>query len=189
MSTRHIGSGFLFCWDACGSLGGLGAHATWRVRAAGRGRHALARIVHRGLGLLHRVNRHRVLGLLHRVLSARPCKQPWSSGGYWHLAARLCVRHGTHSFVSLILSAVFSIVSFSIVSFTVVSLLMIDSLCTRHGRRRWWMACTMCVLMKAARCSEGWRVRLDSIRILDAPVANRPTVSQWPVTRARQPAF
>ena len=101
----------------------------------------------------------------------------------------MCVRHGTHSFVSLILSAVFSIVSFSVVSFTVVSLLMIDSLHTRHGRRRWWMACTTCVLMKAARISGGWRVRFDSIRILDPPVASRPTVSQWPVTRARQPSF
>ena len=50
------------------------------------------------------------------------------------MAARLCVRHGTHSFVSLILSAVFSIVSFSIVSFTVVSLLMIDSL--QHETRQ-----------------------------------------------------
>ena len=30
---------------------------------------------------------------------------------------------------------------------------------------------------------------LGSIRMLDAPVARRPTVSQWPVTRARQPAF
>ena len=109
---------------------------------------------------------------------------------YWHLAACLCVRHGTHSFVSLILSAVFSIVSFIIVSFTVVSLLMIDSLLhTRDGRRRLWMACTTCVvLMKAARISGGWRVRLGSIRILHAPVARRPTVSQWPVTRARQPA-
>ena len=102
---------------------------------------------------------------------------------YWHLAACLCVRHGTHSFVSLILSAVFSIVSFIIVSFTVVSLLMIDSLRTRHGRRhRWWMACTTCVLMKSARISGGWRVRFDTIRILDAPVARRPTVSRWPVT-------
>ena len=54
--------------------------------------------------------------------------------GYWHLAACLCVRHGTHSFVSLILSAVFSIVSFSVVSFTVVSLLMIDSL--QHETRQ-----------------------------------------------------
>ena len=32
-------------------------------------------------------------------------------------------------------------------------------------------------------------MRLDSIRILDPPVARRPTVSQWPVTRARQLRF
>ena len=32
-------------------------------------------------------------------------------------------------------------------------------------------------------------MRLGSIRILHAPVARRPTVSQWPVTRARQPSF
>ena len=71
------------------------------------------------------------------------------------MAARLCVRHGTHSFVSLILSAVFSIVSFIIVSFTVVSLLMIDSLHTRDGRRRWWMACTTCVVLMKASVEDG----------------------------------
>ena len=42
----------------------------------------------------------------------------------------MCVRYGTHSFVSLIASAVFSIASSIIVSFTVVSLLMINSLHT-----------------------------------------------------------
>ena len=71
-------------------------------------------------------------------------KRCFAHDGYWHLAACLCVRHGTHSFVSLIVSVVFSIASLIIISFSVVSLLMIDSLHTTR-QRRWWMACTTCV--------------------------------------------
>jgi hypothetical protein len=41
-------------------LGIVRAHAPWRVRAAGASGHALARIVHRVIGLLHRVVRLRL---------------------------------------------------------------------------------------------------------------------------------
>mgnify|MGYP007008005670 CR=1 FL=1 len=52
------------------------AHAPWDVRAAGASGHALARIVHRVLGLLHRVVRFR-LDHCHHVSA-------YGSDGEWH---------------------------------------------------------------------------------------------------------
>ena len=50
----------MFCRGACDSVGRELAHAPWHVRAACVSGHALARIVHRVLGLLHRVVRFRL---------------------------------------------------------------------------------------------------------------------------------
>ena len=54
------------------------AHAPWDVRAAGASGHALARIVHRVLGLLHRVVRFR-LDHCHHVSAYED-----NVGGGWH---------------------------------------------------------------------------------------------------------
>ena len=61
-------------------LGIVRAHAPWRVRAAGASGHALARIVHRVIGLLHRVVRLR-LDHCHHVSAYGGDN---NVGGGWH---------------------------------------------------------------------------------------------------------
>ena len=89
---------------------------------------------------------------------------------------------GAYSLASSIVSLVFFIVSF-----VFVSIIVIMSLRTRtttsvvdHAQR----VDDACV-SRAAKVASA----LQSAFAPDVPAASRPTVSQWPVTRARQPSF
>ena len=89
---------------------------------------------------------------------------------------------GTHSLAS---SIVFSL--FFMVSFVFVSIIVIVSLRTVQHVGGGWHAQRVddaCV-SRAAKVASA----LQSSFAPDVPAASRPTVSQWPVTRARQPSF
>ena len=87
---------------------------------------------------------------------------------------------GAHSLASSIVSLVFSIVSFVFISFVVimsehtVATVVVDSM---H----------IVWVMYGAREQRSWRAHLKRVCEPDAHAAGRPTVSQWPVTRARHP--
>ena len=89
---------------------------------------------------------------------------------------------GAHSLASSIVSLVFLIVSFIFISFVVimsvhtVATVVVDSIHSvwaMHGDRE----------------QRRWRAHLQRKRETDAHAAGWPTVSQWPVTRARHPCF
>ena len=86
---------------------------------------------------------------------------------------------GAHSLASSIVFSVFFIVSFVffIVSLRTVTTTVVD------GRHSVWVT-------HGPREQRRWRACLQRICEPDVPAAGRPTVSQWPVTRARQqPSF
>ena len=92
------------------------------------------------------------------------------------------MRVGTHSFVSFIVLVVFCIVSFVFISLIVimsehtVATVVVDSM---H----------IVWVMYGAREQRSWRAHLQRVCEPDAHAAGRPTVSQWPVTRAHHPCF
>ena len=89
---------------------------------------------------------------------------------------------GTHSLAS---SIVFSL--FFMVSFVFVSIIVIVSLRTVQHVGGGWHAQRVddACASRAAKVASA----LQSAFAPDVPAASRPTVSQWPVTRARQPSF
>ena len=89
---------------------------------------------------------------------------------------------GTHSLAS---STVFSL--FFMVSFVFVSIIVIVSLRTVQHVGGGWHAQRVddACASRAAKVASA----LQSAFAPDVPAASRPTVSQWPVTRARQPSF
>ena len=85
---------------------------------------------------------------------------------------------GAHSLASSIVFSVFCIVSLVFISLVIIISEHTVATAVVNGRHSMWMT----------RAAEVAR-HLRSVRVPDVSAASRPTVSQWPVTRARQPTF
>ena len=90
---------------------------------------------------------------------------------------------GAYSLASSIVSLVFFIVSFVFVSIIVIiSLRTVATTSVVDGMHNVWTT-------HVPRAQRRWRACLQSAFAPDVPAASRPTVSQWPVTRAAVQAF